>query len=76
MFVKPFNCFIVGLKALESKAPREQVIMCIKVIDNLKERLNARFASIVEEGRAITAEDIQEFFKEATQDQQRKRVKM
>ena len=61
---------------MEEKAPREQALKCIKVIDNLKDRLEARFTSIVEEGRVITAEDIQEFFQEITEEQQRKRVKL
>ncbi len=66
----------MGLKALESNAPREQAIMCLKVVDSLKDRLKARFASIAEEGRAISAEDIQEFFQKATEEQQRKRMKL
>ena len=68
--------FLVGLKALETNTPREQAIMCIKVVDSLKDRLKARFASIAEEGRAVTAEDIQEFFEQVKEEQQRKRVKL
>lgn len=57
------NLSVVGLKALEQSAPRQQVIRGIDMLDSLKGRLTAFFETIAAEGRAITAVDIQHFFR-------------
>ena len=68
--------FLVGLKALEGKAPRDQAIMGIKMIDSLKDRLKAHLESLVEAdpSHTITAEDIRSFFE--TEESERKRQKI
>ena len=66
--------FLVGLKALEQSAPRDQAILGIKLIDSLKDRLKLHLDSIAAQGnRSITAEDIRTFFDE--ENLRRKRAK-
>lgn len=54
---------LVGLKALEQFAPRDQAIQGIKMIDALKDRLSVYLNQIAEkEKRPVSEQDIQLFF--------------
>lgn len=56
--------FLVGLKALERSAPRDQAILGIKMLDSLKDRLKIHLEGLVEDdpSHTITAQDIRSFF--------------
>ena len=70
-----FSISLVGLKALEQSAPRDQAILGIKMIDSLKDPLKAFLESItLQEKRSISAEDIRTFFEE--EKLKRKRAKL
>lgn len=60
---------------MENSAPREHALYCIQKIDQLKDRLKDHLAAIVSDGRAVSPEDIQEFFAEAIADR-RKRTRL
>ena len=60
---------------MEQSAPRDQAILGIKLIDNLKDRLKIHLESIVEKspGHAITANDIRTFFEAEEVERSRKK---
>ena len=68
-------CFLVGLKALEQSAPRDQAILGIKLLDSLKDRLKSHLEGLVEEdpSHTITAQDIRSFFEIEEAERIRKR---
>ena len=60
---------------MEQSAPRDQAILGIKMLDNLKDRLKWHLESLVEEdpSHTITAQDIRSFFEGEEMERRRKK---